>query len=162
MAAGICPGKTPASGAAPLPGRPGGFLSNEPGVPMMLLTAIPFGTKLKHMARRHTTGCLLALWAFLVLPAFCTAGAIGHACDCGVSAECRHESDCSRDPCNNLTVSRPERNNGVAKIVPLVAACPSFAPGVQQIASLDVRKSFSERLTRKNLPYLVSDLPLLI
>ena len=44
------------------------------GVPMIvlwtiLLTVSSLGTKLKHMARKETTGMLLALWALLVLPA---------------------------------------------------------------------------------------------
>ena len=135
---------------------------NGPIVPMMLLTVVSLVTKLQHMARRQTIGIFLALWALLVLPVLCTAGMIGHACDCGLSAECGHETDCSDDPCNQLTARRSGQNNDVANTVPLVVCSPSFAVSVPRKSSLDMRERFSERVSRRNLPYPACDLPLLI
>lgn len=131
-------------------------------MPIMLLTAGLFGTKLRQMTRKRTTVFFFASWALVVLPALCTAGAVGHACDCGVSFECRHESDCSSDPCSELTARRPERDNDVANAVPLVMACASFAAGIPQRAGVDVRESFSEPPSTRNLPYPPGDVPLLI
>jgi len=104
----------------------------------------------------------LALWALLVLPTLCTAGMIGHACDCGVASQCEHESDCSDDPCNQLTARRSQQNSDLAKTVPLVESYTSSADSVPHKSSLDVRECFSERISRKNLPYPPCDLPLLI
>ncbi|MFQ5495256.1 MAG: hypothetical protein ACE5EX_07720 [Phycisphaerae bacterium] len=114
------------------------------------------------MARRHGTGCFLALWAFLALPALCTAGVLGHACDCGGSSECRHESDCSSDPCRKLAASRPGQDNDMAKSMPLFVGFPSLAACVSQMDSLGVRESVPEGAPPTNLPCPPTDLPLLI
>ncbi len=104
----------------------------------------------------------LALWALLVLPSLCTAGVIGHACGCGEASECEHESDCSDDPCNQLTARRSEQNNEMAETVPLAVSYTSFAVNLSRKSSLDMRERFSERVSGKNLPYPPGDLPLLI
>ena len=133
-----------------------------PSVPMMWLTVVSLVTKVEPMARRQTIGIFLALWALLVLPVLCTAGMIGHACDCGLSAECGHETNCSNDPCNQLAARRSGQNDGIAETVPLVVSYSSFAVGVPQKSSLDIRECFCERASRRNLPYPDCDLPLLI
>ncbi len=44
----------------------------------------------------------LAFWALLLAPFLCGLGVLAHSCICGDSPECRHELDCSSDPCQIL------------------------------------------------------------
>ena len=45
---------------------------------------------------------VLAFWALLLAPFLCGLGVLAHSCICGDSTECRHELDCSSDPCQIL------------------------------------------------------------
>jgi hypothetical protein len=46
----------------------------------------------------------LAFWALLLAPFLCGLGVLAHSCICDDSAECRHELDCSADPCQILAL----------------------------------------------------------
>jgi hypothetical protein len=90
---------------------------------------------------------VVAIWALQVLPALCIAGVLTHACAPHKSAPhdsgphesgppahpchdekengCEHESDCSQDPCSNLTV-RHERDDSIDQLdLTLLAALPN-------------------------------------
>lgn len=130
---------------------------------MMLLTPALLRARLRQMGRRETTGILTVLWALAVLPALCTAGVICHACDCGESSECRHECDCSTDPCKQLTIARSERyDHLVTPVVPDHVACPLSFMNNPRPVYLELREISAARLFHENLPYPPSDVPLLI
>jgi len=46
----------------------------------------------------------LAFWALLLAPFLCGLGVLAHSCVCEDSTECRHELDCSTDPCRVLAL----------------------------------------------------------
>ena len=46
----------------------------------------------------------LAFWALLLAPFLCGLGVLAHSCICDDSTECRHELDCSSDPCQILAL----------------------------------------------------------
>jgi len=46
----------------------------------------------------------LAFWALLLAPFLCGLGLLAHSCICEESTECRHELECSTDPCQILAL----------------------------------------------------------
>ena len=103
----------------------------------------------------------LALWALLLAPGLCLAGALEHLCaDCPEGASCGHEDDCIDDPCGDVLL-RPaiSSNSGVSALSLAVssAALPA-APRPRTLSPLLRAPS----LPGKKLPHPESDLPLLI
>jgi len=115
------------------------------------------------MTRRLMTDLFVALWALLALPALCTAGVIGHSCDCDHSTECAHEAECPSDPCSQLKVGRPQGSREPATVAAFhsVAWAGSILD-VQGNSPLEIRDRSYEPVGRKNLPYPPCDLPLRI
>jgi len=52
----------------------------------------------------RTTITTLAIWALFLAPFLCGMGVLAHTCICEDSTECRHELDCSTDPCQILAL----------------------------------------------------------
>ncbi len=46
----------------------------------------------------------LALWALFLAPFLCGLGVLTHSCICDDSSECRHELECSTDPCQIMAL----------------------------------------------------------
>ena len=46
----------------------------------------------------------LAIWTLCLAPFLCGMGILAHTCICEDSTECRHELDCSADPCQILAL----------------------------------------------------------
>ncbi len=46
----------------------------------------------------------LAIWTLCLAPFLCGTGILAHSCICEDSTECRHELDCSADPCQILAL----------------------------------------------------------
>lgn len=46
----------------------------------------------------------LAFWALILAPFLCGLGVLAHSCICEDPTECRHELDCSSDPCQILAL----------------------------------------------------------
>jgi len=53
----------------------------------------------------------LALWALFLAPLLCGSGFLTHSCLCDDSNECRHELQCSTDPCQILALGSTSHNN---------------------------------------------------
>lgn len=123
---------------------------------------------------------LLVAWALFLLPAFCVAGIVSHACDCeseaapAACAECRndpsehphesncnHESGCGADPCTD-TVARADRHNDEPLTVEIFAASALDDGNVQMLAPIG--ESVGTALPESRCPDSVhrSDIPLLI
>ena len=122
----------------------------------------------------------VALGPLLVLPALCMGGIIAHecACDTGPShpAEplCRsdhncghhpghgHERGCAEDPCN-ITAVRPVRGVGVVLDAPQPATWAQTGRGGDEPpVAVSTVAGANPRLGYKNLPFPLSDLPLLV
>ena len=113
------------------------------------------------MVRSQRPAVLVALWALVMLPTLCTADIMGHPCDCGMSAECKHEPGCSTDPCNRLTASREQRSDDLTVLVPYTVSRASFISTPKAFpckSSLGIDELFG----RKHLSCHRSDVPLLI
>ncbi len=74
------------------------------------------GPKYSIPMHRNVWTVSLAVWALVALPTFCAAGLLTHPCDPADmehavdhshdedESGCKHESDCERDPCRDLSV----------------------------------------------------------
>ncbi|MFO7653377.1 MAG: hypothetical protein R6X25_06080 [Candidatus Krumholzibacteriia bacterium] len=100
-----------------------------------------------------------ALWVFL-LPAFCVAGLVHHACTtCDHEAACAHEDHCGDDPCAEVFLRPAEPE------LPALDELATAAP-VPVLALLDdlrwLPASADEPVPRlPRLPYPPADRPLL-
>lgn len=131
-------------------------------VPMILLTLIFVRTTLEQMARRDTTSVCFAAWALLLLPALCTGGAVGHACECGDADSCCHETDCPSDPCSQVTAVRAQRSSELVLTGPTPVTCSLLCVILPQSFSVETTDRAFEVLAQPTLPYPPSDVPLLI
>jgi hypothetical protein len=60
------------------------------------------------MRRIHAAALSIAMWTFVAMPALCVAGAVEHACNCGLDSHCEHESQCESDPCSQVVVRKDD------------------------------------------------------
>ena len=123
---------------------------------------------------------LAAVWALAFVPTLCMGGLLPHGCDRAAASgcehesnlshesepshetDCSHESDCSADPCAQIAVCKNLRSNDYEIVFLTLAACDaSFSAGLTNRFP-DSPQKVSVPPLRINLPFPVSDVPLLI
>jgi len=114
------------------------------------------------MEGQRITAVFLAVWALVAVPCLCAAGLIGHDCDCADSAGCHHEADCSNDPCPTVTASRGQEELDGPVLLAVVQSCPAAANAVACSPAPLFPLDSPGRFCPINLPYALSDIPLLI
>ena len=117
---------------------------------------------------------LAVVWAVLALPSLCTAGVITHACEYAESAShehesdydhesgCRHEEGCPEDPCNSVFTRAERKGDNVDAPVQGCFACLAFVDDEVQRYSKATWAENAVFIQLPNLPFLPSDIPLLI
>lgn len=117
----------------------------------------------------------VAAWGLVLLPALCTAGILTHPCAPKESnqpihhshgedddGQCRHESDCAQDPCNEIAV-RDHREDLFTAVFSVDLLTTERFLLDEVIGQCDFSHPFHfEILDFSNLPCLDSVLPLLI
>lgn len=118
---------------------------------------------------RYVTGimkrslvAIVALWAILLGPGLCLAGALDHLCsDCTEQMACGHEDRCAEDPCTE-TLLRPDTGVNDREPTPPPAVNSGFASGPPRAFQHSRNSAELPPTSRKNLPRPESDLPLRI
>lgn len=105
---------------------------------------------------------ILVLVLVVVAPALCAAGIIAHPCECGFNTSCRHESDCSDDPCSiDVIVSRLQ-GRFFDSFLPILVATPEPSGLIADFTSRHSIDIDSRGSVRAGTPIHASDVPLLI
>ena len=113
------------------------------------------------LAALTALGVASALWALLLAPGLCLAGALEHLCsDCTEGASCGHEDDCADDPCGDVLL-RPDTDSSGGVSAPSSAAPTAALPAAPRFLDLSPLLR-APSLPGKKLPRPESDLPLRI
>ena len=99
------------------------------------LTAPPGSASVIVMTRSDLTSTVIALWAFVAMPALCTVGVVEHACSCCPDSHVGHESQCESDPCSQLVVREDDAANAASDPAPVELQAP-LAPTLDTLACL--------------------------
>ena len=115
------------------------------------------------LSMERTVTLLAAVWTFTVLPSLCTSGLLVHPCDCDSPSGCRHETECSDDPCCAAVIVQPDLSVRALALPELTAAPLDDAAtvGADELCAAPLQRP-SQSLDRWRHAFSDNDLPLLI